>query len=126
MNRSLLRSAVCTMLALFAFGGCTLFPRKPATIAGSWKNTLGTVWTLSPDGTFTVDINHDGKRDAWGHYAVNGNIITIAGTQGRVPKFCDRPGVYSFELKSDRLNFTPIKDKCRLRARYVLLAWHRV
>jgi hypothetical protein len=100
-------------------------PQNPATIAGTWKNGLGTLWTLRPDGTFAADLNHDGKEDALGHYSVNGDIITIAGNQGQVPKFCDQPGVYSFKLKGNMLHFTAIKDKCRLRASNILLTWHR-
>jgi hypothetical protein len=43
-----------------------------AALAGTWTNSLGTVWTMTADGSFEVDLNHDGKRDAWGKCTVEG------------------------------------------------------
>jgi hypothetical protein len=125
MNRFFPWSSLSLAFLLLASSGCALMPQNPATIVGTWKNGLGTRWTLRPDGTFAADLNHDGKEDVLGRYSLNGDIITIAATQGQVPKFCDQPGVYSFELKGNILHFSPIKDKCRLRASNILLTWHR-
>jgi len=45
-------------------GSCATTSRSgPAALAGTWTNSLGTVWTMKADGTFDVDRNHDGKRD---------------------------------------------------------------
>jgi len=35
--------------------GCETVPSSgPAALAGQWTNSLGTVWTINPDGTFHV------------------------------------------------------------------------
>jgi hypothetical protein len=69
--------------------GCATYPRSgPAALVGTWTNSLGTVWTLGPDGTFSVDLNHDGQRDAWGTYTVKADTVTIHGTGGTIPNDC--------------------------------------
>src|ERR1700719_953549 len=64
--------------ALAALGACATYPKggQPALV-GTWTNPLGTVWVLNADGTFTVDLNHDGKTDVTGKYSVSGDMITI-------------------------------------------------
>ena len=46
---------------------------------------------MNADGSFEVDLNHDGKRDAWGTCKVEGDTITIVGTGGVVPKAVPKP-----------------------------------
>ena len=67
-------------------GSCATTSRSgPAALAGTWTNSLGTIWTMKADGTFDVDRNHDGKRDIWGTYTVTGDTVTIEGTGGKTP-----------------------------------------
>lgn len=95
-----------------------------AALAGTWTNSLGTVWTMAGDGSFDVDLNHDGKRDAWGKCTVEGNIVTIVGTGGVVPKGCAKStGSYRFTRTKDTLHLTLIKDPCKERVKNVTLAW---
>ncbi len=113
------------MLLLFA--GCALM--TPTTgqkaLVGNWRNDLGTVWMVHPDGTFDVDLNKDGKRDAWGHYTVSGNTISIFEAGGMVPKNCHGKAVYHFTRSGDSLSFQLVSDKCKLRIKNVLMAWHK-
>jgi hypothetical protein len=105
---------------------CATYPRSgPQAVAGTWTNALGTVWMLSSNGGFDVDLNHDGKRDAWGNYTVEGDTITIIGIGGKVPKGCKGNGVYHFNRERDTLRFTRVSDKCQLRVKNVMLVWHR-
>ena len=80
---------------------------------------------LNSNGSFDVDLNHDGKRDAWGNYTVQGDMITLMGTGGMVPKGCKGNGVYRFNRGRDTLRFTRVNDKCQLRVKNVMLVWHR-
>lgn len=81
---------------------------------------------MAADGSFDVDLNHDGKRDAWGKCTVEGSTVTIIGTGGAVPKGCAKStGSYSFTRTKDTLHFTLIKDPCKERVKNVTLAWTR-
>ena len=120
------RSFTVILSAIFfaLLQGCATHPPSgPAALAGTWTNSLDTAWTMRPDGTFDVDLNHDGKRDAWGTYAVAGDMITIHGTGGKVPKDCHGDGVYKFSRSADGLQFGLIKDDCKDRIKNVLLDW---
>jgi hypothetical protein len=98
----------------------------PAALAGTWTNSLGTVWTIKADGTFDVDRNHDGTRDIWGTYTVAGDTVTIQGTGGKTPKGCKGAGIYKFSRPYENtLTFTLVSDTCRDRKKNVLLAWHQ-
>ena len=80
---------------------------------------------MRADGSFDVDLNHDGKRDAWGICKVEGNTVTIVGTGGIVPKGCAKAeGIYHFTRNKDTLQFTLVKDPCKLRVKNVTLDWH--
>ena len=60
---------------------CATAPRSgPAALAGTWTNSLGTVWTVKADGTFEV-VNP--KRHIWGKYTVAGDTVTIQETGGK-------------------------------------------
>lgn len=120
------RIILAGLVTLLIQACASVTPSGPAALAGSWTNSLGTVWTLKSDGSFEVDLNHDGKRDAWGHVTVEGNTITIVGTGGKVPKGCAQStGVYHFTRTGDTLNFTLVKDPCKLRVKNVQLPWQK-
>jgi len=81
---------------------------------------------IKADGTFDVDLKHQGKRDARGTYAVEGDTVTLIRTGGINPKDCEGKGVYKFSRPDkDSLQFTLVSDACKLRKKNVLLAWHR-
>ena len=77
-------------------------------------------------GGFDVDLNQDGKRDAWGKCTVEGGKVTIVGTGGTVPKGCAKAiGVYHFARSKDTLHFTLVKDACKERVKNVTLDWKK-
>jgi hypothetical protein len=130
MNGMKIQPSFRTILAgvsLVLVSACATAPRSgPAALAGTWKNSLGTIWTIKADGTFDVDRNHDGKRDIWGTYTVAGDTATIQGTGGKTPKDCKGPGVYKFSRPNENnLTFTLVSDTCSDRKKNVLLAWHQ-
>jgi hypothetical protein len=114
-------------IVLMLVDACATYPRTgQAALTGTWTNSLGTVWTCRADGTFDVDLNRDGKRDAWGTVTVSGDTGTIRRVGGINPKGCNGPGVYKFTRPDkDSLQFTLVSDACKLRKKNVLLPWHR-
>src|SRR5215472_16726129 len=88
--RVILASALTGMIT-----ACATMPSGPAAVAGTWTNSLSTVWTLNPDGTFHV-LSTKPKREIWGTYTVAGDTITIQETRraGRIPKAYRSHGVY--------------------------------
>ena len=119
MRIQLLARIVFTGVAVLLLQACaSTTTTGPAALTGTWTNSLGTVWTMNSDGTFDVDLNHDGKRDAWGKCTIEGNTVTIVGTGGTVPKGCAKTtGVYHFTRSKDTLHFTLVNDPCKLRAK---------
>ena len=112
--------------AVLVLQGCAITP--PTTgigaLTGTWSNSLGTVWTMGADGSFDVDLNNDGKRDAWGTCSVTADTVTIVGTGGVVPKGCAKTtGRYHFIRAKNTLHFTLIKDACKLRVKNVTTDW---
>ena len=103
----------------------TLPPSGSKALIGKWTNSLGTVWTINDGGTFEVDLDKDGKRDAWGKYTVQANTITIYEASGKIAKECREAATYRFHRKADSLHFTLVKDKCKLRIKNILLEWKR-
>ncbi|MEP6604051.1 MAG: hypothetical protein ABJB69_08900 [Spartobacteria bacterium] len=97
----------------------------PSAVVGNWRNALGTVLLLKPDGTFDVDLTRDGKRDAWGKYSVEGDKITLIGTGGLNPKGCRGKGIYQFKRDDDSLRFTLVSDRCKIRTKNVLMDWRK-
>src|SRR5207245_9926310 len=88
-------------------GACALAPTSgPAALVGTWTNTLGTVWTVNPDGTFQVDLDKNGKPDVWGHYTVSGDTLMINEVLGQTAKACKQPANDKFNRMDDQLHFT--------------------
>jgi hypothetical protein len=127
MKQPLVFRILLAGIAVFLFQACaTTAPTGIAALTGTWTNSLGTVWTMRADGSFDVDLNHDGKRDAWGTCSVEGNTVTIVGTGGTVPKGCAKTtGSYHFSRTKDTLHFTLIKDPCRERVKNLTLDWNK-
>jgi hypothetical protein len=108
---------------LILLSACATTPRSgPAALAGTWTNSLGTVWTMKSDGTFDV-VNP--KRHIWGTITVSSDTVTIQETGGKTAKGCKGPGVYKFSRPNENtLTFTLVKDGCKERIKNVTLAWH--
>ncbi len=105
---------------------CATAPSGPAALAGTWTNSLGTVWTLNADGTFHVTATKP-KAEIWGNYTVAGDTITIEETRrvGPIPKSCKGPGVYKFSRQhQNTLAFVLVSDKCKPRIQNVTQPWH--
>lgn len=123
-----------TLRILFAvflaavIAGCETVPSSgPAALTGQWANSLGTVWTINPDGTFHVTSTKP-KAQIWGTYTVSGDTITVQETRRarRIPKNCRGPGVYKFSRSdANTLAFVLVSDVCKPRIQNVTQAWHR-
>src|SRR5206468_3876511 len=96
---------------------CAITPSGPTALAGTWTNSLGTVWTLNADGTFHV-MTAKPKAEIWGNFAVANDTITVQETRhvGPTPKSCKGPGVYRFSRPDkNTLAFVLVSDKCKQR-----------
>jgi hypothetical protein len=112
------------LIALMS-GCATMTPSGPAALAGTWTNSLGTIWTVKADGTFDV-VATKPKRHIWGKFTVAGNTITIQQTGGSTPfgKGCNDPGVYKFSRPNENtLTFTMVNDACKGRIKNVTRPW---
>src|SRR5436309_5435811 len=116
--------AILAGVLLMLVNACVTTPRSgPAALAGTWTNSLGTVWTIKSDGTFDV-VNP--KRHIWGKYTVASDTITIQETGGKAAKGCKSPGVYKFSRPNENtLTFTMVNDACKERIKNVTLPWHQ-
>jgi hypothetical protein len=128
MKLQVVSKSLIVIVAVLFVQACAITP--PATgiaaLTGSWSNSIGTVWTMRADGSFDVDLNNDGKRDAWGTCQVEGDQVTIVGTGGVVPKGCgNTTGRYHFQRKGNTLHFMLIKDSCAERVKNVTADWTR-
>jgi len=57
MRNMKLQSSVRIILAVILVvlvSSCATTPSGPAALAGTWTNSLGTVWTINANGTFHV------------------------------------------------------------------------
>ena len=118
-------SVVLGLTAMALLGGCAMFQRTPQnSLVGTWTNPLGTVWALKADGTFEVALNNSNHPSIWGKYTVRDDTLTLTESRGlQVPKSCRGDAVYKFDRDQDKLTFTLVGDKCRLRVKNVLLPW---
>jgi hypothetical protein len=97
----------------------------PAALAGMWTNSLGTVWTISADGTFHVMFTTP-KGEIWGKYTVTADMVTIQGIRPStaIPKGCKRPGLYKFsQQNANTLTFLLVSDICKARIQNVTQRW---
>ena len=105
---------------------CATTPSGPAALAGTWTNSLGTVWTLNADGTFHV-MTTKPKAEIWGNFTIANDTITLQETRhvGPTPKSCKGPGVYKFSRPDkNTLVFVFVSDKCKPRIQNVTQPWH--
>jgi hypothetical protein len=109
---------------LVLLSACATSSRSGApALAGTWTNSLGTVWTIKADGTFDV-VNP--KRHIWGSYTVAGDTVTIQETGGKTAKGCQGAGVYKFSRPNENsLTFTLVSDTCKERIKNVTVLWHQ-
>jgi len=121
-----LRLILAGILVLLV-SSCATTPSGPTALAGTWTNSLGTVWTLNADGTFHVTASKP-KAEIWGTYTLSGDTITVQETRraGSIPKNCRGPGVYKFSRPDQNtLAFVLVSDKCKPRIQNVTQPWHR-
>ncbi|MGH8100316.1 MAG: hypothetical protein ACREIW_03395 [Chthoniobacterales bacterium] len=104
---------------------CAMFHPRTGhnALVGTWSNMLGAIWTIKADGTFDVDLSHNGQRDVWGKYTVSGDAITLLRKGGFRTNHCVGRGVYRFNRTDNTLQFTLVSDDCRVRRKYLLLPW---
>ena len=104
---------------------CATTPSGPAALAGTWTNSLGTLWAINADGTFHVTATKP-KAEIWGNYTVAGDQITVQETRrvGPIPKSCKGPGVYKFSRpNANTLTFMMVSDVCKPRIQNVTQPW---
>jgi|SRR5215471_15252320 len=129
MRNMKLQSSVRIILAVILVvlvSSCATTPSGPAALAGTWTNSLGTVWTINANGTFHVTATKP-KVEIWGNYTLAGDTITVQETRrvGHVPKSCRGPGVYKFSRPDQStLAFVLVSDKCKPRIQNVTQPWH--
>jgi hypothetical protein len=119
--RIIFAGALITLISACA----TMTLSGPAALAGTWTNSLGTVWTINADGTFHVMATRP-KAEIWGTYTVAGDTITVQETRraGPIPKHCKGPGVYKFSRpNANTLTFVLVSDVCKPRIRNVTQPW---
>jgi hypothetical protein len=114
-------------VALALISACQTMTTGPGALAGQWTNSLGTVWTINPDGTFHV-MSTKPKSEIWGNYTIANDTITVQETRhsGPIPKSCRGPGVYKFRRPdANSLTFVLVNDVCKPRIQNVTQPWHR-
>ena len=128
MNRQPSFRIIFAGVSILLITACeTMAPSGPAALAGQWTNSLGTVWTINPDGTFHA-VTTTPKAEIWGTYTLSGDTMTVQETRraGRVPKDCKGSGVYKFSRPDgNTLAFVLVSDKCQPRIQNVTQPWHR-
>jgi hypothetical protein len=125
-NQSLLRITFASALITLMSACATAPTSGPGALAGTWTNSLGTIWTLNADGTFHVTATKP-KAEIWGNYTVAGDTITVQETRrvGPIAKSCKGPGVYKFNRQDQNtLAFVLVSDKCKPRIQNVTQPWH--
>src|SRR5437660_12514594 len=81
-------------IVLMLVNACATYPRSgQAALAGTWTNSLGTVWTFRADNTFdVVPTNHD-KRDTLSIATDTGNTDNVQRTTAINPKGSSGHGI---------------------------------
>ena len=119
---------IFTAVSIALLTACATAPTSgPAALAGTWTNSLGTVWTINADGTFHV-MAMKPKAQIWGTYTVASDTITTQETRrsGATSKSCKGPGVYKFSRPDQNtLSFVLVSDTCKPRIQNVTQPWHR-
>jgi hypothetical protein len=119
---------ILAVLLLVLLNACITTPRSgAAALAGTWTNSLGTVWTINADGTFHV-VSTKPKREIWGTYTVAGDTVTVQETRRATPtpKECRGPGVYKFSRPNENtLTFALVSDICKPRMQNLRRPWHQ-
>jgi hypothetical protein len=127
MNRRHTFRILFALVLVAVMAGCETVPSSgPDALVGQWTNSLGTVWTINPDGTFHVATTKP-KTQIWGTYTVSGDTITVQETHqsGKVPKNCKGPGTYKFSRSdANTLAFVLVNDACKPRIQNVTQPWH--
>lgn len=100
-------------------------PPPDTSLVGTWI-TRGpqqvTTFSLSADGTYTVDIIGDSQAEVEGTYTRVGDEIRIIDTGG--PLACPDEGRYTYRLTDESLLFAPVEDRCEGRMMTIaLIAW---
>ena len=129
MKRQHILRILFAIVLVAVIAGCETVPSSgPGALAGQWTNSLGTVWTINPDGTFHV-VSTKPKAQIWGTYTLSGDTITVQETRrsgAAVPKNCRGPGVYKFSRPdANTLAFVLVTDICKPRIQNVTQPWHR-
>lgn len=121
------RLILLASLLLLCPGGCATRQKVGSDLlVGTWTNSLGTVWTIKPDGMFDADLDRDGKRDGWGKWSVKGDTVTFVRKGGMKPRGCEGKGIYRFAQEgANGLKFTLVHDDCRMRVKNITLPWKR-
>src|SRR5260370_42531366 len=92
---------------MIVMGACATAPTSgPAALVGTWTNTVGTVWTVNPDGTFQVELDRNGKPDASARYTVFGDSLTISAVRGKTPIPCKAPATCKCNIRGFQMHFT--------------------
>lgn len=122
-----LSQILAAAILVVLLNACAGYPKSGSeALVGTWKNSVGTVWIIKADGMFDVDLDQDGKRDAWGKWSIKNDTVTLTRKGGINPKGCSGKGVYHFRRTSeDALEFTLVSDKCKVRIKNVTLPWKR-
>jgi hypothetical protein len=127
MKRQHILQILLAVISVVVIAGCETVPTGPAALAGQWTNSLGTVWTINPDGTFHVAATKP-KAQIWGTYTVSSDTMTVQETRrkGAIPKNCKGPGVYKFSRPdANTLAFVLVRDVCKPRIQNVTQSWHK-
>src|SRR6476646_3479373 len=116
MKRQNTLQILFAVVLLAVIAGCETFPSSgPDALVGQWTNSLSTVWTINPDGTFHVATTKP-RAQIWGTYTVSGDTLTVQETRqsGKVPKNCRGPGMYKFSRPdANTLAFVLVNDACK-------------
>jgi hypothetical protein len=119
---------IFAVILVAMIAGCEAVPSSgPAALTGQWTNSLGTVWTINPDGTFHVAATKP-TAQIWGTYTVAGDTMTVQEShhKGAVAKNCKGAGVYKFSRPdANTLAFVVVNDACKPRIQNVTQSWHR-